>query len=262
MLRGTAREAVAEFWGTFILMAFGLAANAQAVLAGSDFLVVNFSWGVAVTMGVYACAGISGAHINPAVTLALAVHRQFPWRKVLPYFAAQFAGAFVASVLVYFTYAEAIEAFDSGTRAISGATGTAGIFGTYPKDYLSTFPGGLIDQTVGTALLVAMLFALADNRNVVPQANLAPVVVGSIVFLIGMSFGHNAGYAINPARDFSPRLFTAVAGWGMEVFSANDNWFWVPIVGPCLGAVLGGAAYDLCIARHHPADDIARNEGN
>jgi MIP family channel proteins len=239
-------------------MVFGLGANAQYVLGGGEFggyLALNFSWGLAVTMGVYTCAGISGAHINPAVTLALAVHRRFPWRKVLPYCSAQFAGAFVASVVVYFVYAEALHDFDNGIRQISGNQGTAGIWGTYPSEYLSTFPGGFLDQMIATALLVAMLFALADDRNIVPKSNLGPVIVGGVVLLIGMSFGLNAGYAINPARDFSPRLFTAIAGWGLDVFSVNDNWWWVPVVGPCVGAVLGGFIYDRLISDHHPADE-------
>ncbi|GAB4151318.1 MAG: MIP/aquaporin family protein [Planctomycetaceae bacterium] len=255
---GTFRESLAEFWGTFILMIFGLGVNAQVTLGNEnfgDFFSINVGWGLAVTLGVYACAGISGAHINPAVTLALAVHRKFPWRKVLPYCLAQFAGAFVASVLVYVAYYEALDAFDGGTRAISGPMGTAGIWGTYPNEFLSTFPGGLIDQILGTALLVAMLFALADDRNLTPKANLTPVVVGMVVFMIGMSFGLNAGYAINPARDFSPRLFTAMAGWGSGVFTAGNHWWWVPVVGPCLGGIIGGALYDLLITRHHPDNE-------
>ncbi len=268
MLRGTAREAAAEFWGTFILMVFGLAANAQFVLSGQPpggFLVVNLSWGVAVTMGVYASAGISGAHINPAVTLALAFHRKLPWGKVLPYMLAQFAAAFVASVVVFVTYSEAFDAFDGGVRQVTGDAATAGIFGTYPRKFdngetLSAFPGGFIDQVVATALLMAMIFALTDKRNTEPKSNLTPVVVGSIVFMIGMSFGFNCGYAINPARDFSPRLFTAVAGWGSEVFTAGNYFFWIPIVGPCVGAVLGGAAYDFFITKHHPVEDDAGDD--
>jgi len=260
MLKGTAREAAAEFWGTFILMVFGLGVNAQVTLGRGEFgnyLSINIGWGLAVALAIYACGGISGAHINPAVTLALAVHRQFPWKKVAPYCLAQLAGAFVASAVIYATYYEALNDFDGGVRQISGIDGTAGIWGTYPnsRDFLSTFPGGLVDQVVGTALLVAMVFALADRRNLSPQANLAPVLVGGVVFTTGMTFGLNAGYAINPARDFSPRLFTAVAGWGSEVFTAGDSWWWVPIIGPCLGGILGGFAYDACITRHHPLED-------
>lgn len=256
-LRGTAREAAAEFLGTFILMVFGIGVVAQVVLSdkqNGEYLSINFGWGVAVTMAVYVAGGISGAHINPAVTLALAVHRKFPWSKVLPYVLAQFAGAFVASMLVYLTYYEALNAFDGGARAVTGDTATAGIWATYPQPFLSTVPGGLVDQIVGTALLLVLVFALGDLRNLAPQSNLAPLLVGGAVFLIGMTFGFNSGYAINPARDFSPRLFTAIAGWGADVFRAGNGlpWWWVPIVGPCIGGVLGGYAYELLIGSHHP----------
>lgn len=257
MLRGTTREAAAEFLGTFILMIFGIGVVAQVVLSGNangSYISINLAWGLAVTMGIYACSGISGAHINPAVTLALAVHRKFPWRKVAPYMTAQFAGAFVASIVVYIVYREALTDFDGGTRQILGDKRTAGIWATYPQEFLSTFPGGFIDQVVGTALLVGMVFAITDERNFAPKSNLAPVLVGAVVAVIGMSFGYNAGYAINPARDFAPRLFTAMAGWGSDVFTVQDHFWWVPIAGPCVGGILGGFVYDLLIAKHHPED--------
>jgi MIP family channel proteins len=231
---------------------------AQVVLSGGthgSYLSINLGWGLAVTMAVYVAAGVSGAHLNPAVTLALAVHRGFPWRKVLPYSAAQIAGAFTASAVTFITYHEAFDRFDGGIRQVVGPRATAGIFATYPQEFLSTVPGGLIDQVVGTALLVMLVFALGDRLNAPPSPGLGPLVVGAAVVLIGMTFGYNAGYAINPARDLGPRLFTAVAGWGGEVFRAGRHWWWVPIVGPCLGAVLGGYVYDLLIARHHPREE-------
>jgi MIP family channel proteins len=255
MLRGTAREMAAELFGTFILMIFGIGVVAQVVLGGGNsgqYLSINIGWGLGVTMGVYASAGISGAHLNPAVTLALAVRRGFPWAKVLPYVIAQCAGAFVAAAVVYATYHEALNAFDSGVRQIAGPLGTAGIFSTYPKPYLSTFPGGFVDQVVGTALLIAMIFAIGDRRNFAAPDRLAPVLIGLLVLLIGATFGHNAGYAINPARDFAPRVFTAIAGWGPGVFTAGNGWWWVPIVAPLVGGVLGAYVYDLLIANHHP----------
>ena len=250
------REMLAEFLGTFVLIAFGLGVVAQTVLsagsAGSP-LSINIAWGLGVTMGCYVAAGVTGAHLNPAVSLALAVHRRFPWKKVAPYAAAQMAGAFVASAVVFVTYYEALTAFDGGLRQVSGPLGTAGIWATYPRPFLTVFPGGLIDQIVGTALLVAVIFAITDSRNSPAPAGLAPVIVGLLVVLIGATFGFNSGYAINPARDLGPRLFTAVAGWGMEVFRAGNGWWWVPLVGPCLGAVAGGWLYDVCVGNHLPA---------
>jgi MIP family channel proteins len=254
MLRGVAREAVAEFLGTFTLMVFGIAVVAQVVLSRQttgQYLSINIGWGLAVMMGAYVAGGVSGAHLNPAVTLALAVHRGFPWKKVLPYALAQLLGAFVAALVVYLTYREAFTNLDNGIRQVTGPEGTAGIFATYPQAFLSTFPGGFIDQVVGTALLMFGIFALTDQRNAAPPTQFAPIVVGALVLLIGATFGFNAGYAINPARDFGPRLFTAVAGWGGGVFTAGNSWWWVPVVAPCVGAVLGGYVYDLLIARHH-----------
>lgn len=258
MLRGGWREAAAEFFGTFVLIAFGVAAVAQATLSektAGDYLSINLGWGLAVMMGVYIAGGVSGAHLNPAVTLALAAFRGFAWRKVPAYWLAQLAGAFAASAVVYLVYREALDHFDGGLRQVSGPQGTAGIWATYPQDFLSALPGGLIDQIVGTTLLVALIFALNDRRNLAPSGNLAPLAVGAAVTLIGMTFGFNAGYAINPARDFAPRLFTALAGWGGEVFRAPHGWWWVPIVGPLVGGVLGGFLYDLFIVRHHPAEN-------
>jgi len=260
MLKGTQRETAAEFLGTFILVVFGVGVVAQVVLSGNqngNYLSINLGWGLAVTMAIYVAGGVSGAHLNPAVTLALAVHRRFPWKKVVPFVLAQFAGAFVASAAVYLTYREALGQFDHGVRQVTGPLATAGIWATYPQAFLSTFPGGFIDQVMGTALLVLLIFALSDRRNHSPEDKMAPLLVGAAVALIGMTFGYNSGYAINPARDFGPRLFTALAGWGSQVFSANQNWWWVPIVGPCLGGILGGWTYDLLIAKHHPAPAVA-----
>src|SRR4051795_1901708 len=147
------REMLAEFLGTFVLIVFGVGVVAQFVLSkgvAGSFLSINIAWGLAVTMGCYVSAGVTGAHLNPAVTLSLAAHRQFPWRKVLPYSLAQLAGAFVASAVVYVTYHEALNAFDGGVRQVLGPQGTAGIWATYPQPFLSVFPSGVIDQIVGT----------------------------------------------------------------------------------------------------------------
>jgi MIP family channel proteins len=256
MSKDVVREMLAEFLGTFVLIVFGVGVVAQTVLSrgsGGSMLSINIAWGLAVAMGCYVSAGVTGAHLNPAVTLALAVHRRLPWNRVAPYAIAQIAGAFVASVVVYATYAEALTAFDGGTRQVAGTLGTAGIWATYPQPFLSTFPGGFVDQVVGTALLVGVIFGISDPRNAAPPAGVTPVVVGLLVVLIGATFGFNSGYALNPARDFGPRLFTFVAGWGGDVFRAGHMWWWVPIVAPCVGAVLGGWIYDAFVGKRFPA---------
>jgi len=254
MSRSLTRELLAEFLGTFVLIVFGVGVVAQVVLskqANGGYLSINIGWGLAVAMGCYVSAGVTGAHLNPAVTLALAVHRKLPWGKVVPYSLAQIAGAFVASAVVYATYHEALAAFDGGIRQVAGAQGTAGIWATYPQPFLSTM-GGVIDQVVGTALLVGVILGITDSRNSAPPAGMTPIVVGLLVVVIGATFGFNAGYAINPARDFGPRLFTFVAGWGGEVFTAGNNWWWVPIAGPLAGGVLGGWVYDAFVGNRFP----------
>jgi MIP family channel proteins len=256
MSNALSRELLAEFFGTFILIVFGVGVVAQVVLskgAAGSTLSINIAWGLAVTMGCYVAAGVTGAHLNPAVTLALAVHRRFPWNKVLPYSFAQLAGAFIASAVVFVTYREALDAFDNGVRQVIGPQGTAGIWATYPQPFLSVLPGGFVDQVVGSALLVGVIFAITDTRNSPAPAGLAPVVVGLLVLLIGAAYGFNSGYAINPARDLGPRLFTFVAGWGGDVFRAGNGWWWVPIVAPCVGGVAGGWAYDFFVGHRFPA---------
>lgn len=250
MSRALLRELLAEFFGTFVLIVFGVGVVAQVLLSrqtAGTYLSINIGWGLAVAMGCYVCAGVTGAHLNPAVTLALAAHRRFPWTKVLPYSMAQTLGAFAASAVVFVTYHEALNAFDGGVRQVVGPQGTAGIWATYPQAFLSAFPGGFIDQIVGTALLVAVIFGITDRRNAAAPPGLVPIVVGLLVTLIGATFGLNAGYAINPARDLGPRLFTLVAGWGTDVFRAGGGWWWVPILGPLVGGVLGGWLYDVFV---------------
>jgi MIP family channel proteins len=250
------REAAAEFLGTFMILVFGTGVVAQSVLsqnAAGSYLAINLGWGLGVMLGIYTAAGVSGAHLNPAVTVALALRRGFPWSKVPTYILAQTVGAFVASAVVFLTYRDAITVFDSGLRQIQGTAGTAGIFATYPQPFLS-IGGGLVDQIVGTALLMAGVLAMTDQRNSAPPGWLAAPLIGALVVAIGVAFGFNAGYPINPARDFGPRLFTAVAGWGGGVFTAANGWWWVPIVGPCIGAVLGAVTYDVCVGRSLPAE--------
>ena len=189
MSRALLRELLAEFFGTFVLIVFGVGVVAQVLLSrqtAGTYLSINIGWGLAVAMGCYVCAGVTGAHLNPAVTLALAAHRRFPWTRVLPYSIAQTLGAFAASAVVFVTYHEALNAFDGGVRQVVGPQGTAGIWATYPQAFLSAFPGGFIDQIVGTALLVAVIFGITDRRNAAAPPGLVPIVVG----LLAVSYTH------------------------------------------------------------------------
>jgi len=261
---GTLGECLAELLGTCVLIAFGTAVVATTVAAlnqsgrgsvglgsAGDWLLITCGWAAAVTLGVYVAGGVSGAHLNPAVTVALALRRGFPWTKVVPYAVAQTAGAFLGAAITYVTYANAIGAYERAQGIVRGTAASAasgGIFFTGAAGYYGGSSGGpLVDQIVGTALLVLVIFALTDTRNQPPKGNLAPLVVGLLVAAIGMSFGANTGYAINPARDFGPRLFALMAGWGVAAFPGGDGFWWVPIVGPLIGGAVGAVLYDVCV---------------
>lgn len=259
-------ELLAEFFGTFVLIAFGAGNVAVAVvgLTGSgrtpaifagagDWLLITWGWAIAVAMAVYVAGGVTGAHINPAVTFALAVKGDFPWKKVLPYSAAQIAGAFAGAALAYADYAPAIDMWNAAhnviTRTDPGGMTTFSIFATFSAHYYgASLLGPLFDQIVGTFFLLVFVLAIADSMNVGVKANLAPFMVGMAVAAIGMSFGTGSGYAINPARDFGPRLFCWLMGWGPNAFPGPNGYWWVPIVGPLIGAPLGAVAYKFFIA--------------
>jgi MIP family channel proteins len=253
---------IAEFLGTMILIILGDGVVGQAVLVNkeSGWIVITTGWALAVTIGVYVSGKVSGGHLNPAVTLALAVRRDFPWNRVGPYVIAQIAGAFVGAAIVYVDYFEAFRAFETDNGITRGAmidgnlagpaAGGAGVFATYPKH--GSVPLNLFSEFLGTAMLLLAVSALTDPRNQSPGSNLTPLLIGVVVWSIGLSLGGLTGYAINPARDFGPRLASAVCGWGPAVFQSHGNYFWVPIVGPLAGGVAGALIYDLAIRRYLP----------
>ncbi|TDC89867.1 aquaporin family protein [Saccharopolyspora aridisoli] len=277
--KGLTGELLAEFLGTFVLILLGCASVAVAVagLPGSgrqsdpfgaaNWLIIAFGWGFAVVFGVYVAGGVSGAHINPAVTLAFAVRRAFPWVKVVPYMLAQLVGAFAAAAVVYSVYSWAIDAYNAKAGVPrSESLDTYAIFATFPAEYFGgSWWGPLLDQIVGTAILVLLIFALIDARNSAPAANLGPFLIGMVVTVIGLTFGPNAGYAINPARDFGPRLWTFLTGWGELALPGTHEsfsfYFWIPIVGPLIGAVLGALVYDLFIGKVLAARSSAPEPG-
>jgi glycerol uptake facilitator protein len=262
---GLGGELLSEFLGTFVLLAFGIGCVAVAVVGltmsgrtsvifdgAGGWLLITWGWAMAVVMGVYVAGGVSGAHINPAVTLAFAVRGTFPWRKVIPYWIAQVAGGFAGAALVYWDYYPAINAWNAANHVASrldpGGLTTFSIFATFPAKYFGgSMAGPLIDQIIGTALLVILVLAIIDSRNLAVQANLGPLIIGLAVAAIGMSFGVDAGYAINPARDLGPRLFAFVAGWGPNAFPGPYGYWWVPVVGPLVGGVIAPFIYEWFI---------------
>jgi glycerol uptake facilitator protein len=263
---GLGGEMLAEFLGTFVLILIGVGSVAVAVvgLPGSgrqtadfgsaNWLIISWGWGLAVVFGVYVAGGISGAHLNPAVTLGFAVRRDFPWRKILPYWLAQLVGAFVAAALVYASYHWAIEAADTKAGVPRDQSlPTYSIFATFPAEYFgNSWWGPLLDQIIGTGILLLLICALIDTRNTAPRSNLHPFLIGLVVVAIGLAWGTNAGYAINPARDLGPRLFTYFEGWGSIALPGTFKWFdhywWIPIVGPLIGGVAGVGVYDLLVS--------------
>jgi glycerol uptake facilitator protein len=244
------QEFTAEFFGTMVLILFGCGSVAMGVLFASvpeipgevvkgGFTNVVLGWGLAVTMGIYISGTISGAHLNPAVTLAFASTGRFPWSKCLHYILAQLLGAFCGAALVYAVYRSkwllADPEFDH----------TAGVFATFPA--VPGFLSGFLDQIVGTALLVGLILAVVDKFNAPPGANLAPLVIGLIVVAVGISFGGMHGYAINPARDLGPRIFAVVAGFRNNGLTDGSGVWLVPVFGPLIGGVAGALVYDALI---------------
>jgi glycerol uptake facilitator protein len=265
--QGMFGELWAEFFGTFILISFGDGVVAMLwALVGSgrssagplqssgDWLLITWGWALAVVFAVYTVGGISGAHINPAVTLGFAVKGEFPWKEVIPYWVVQVVGAFVGAALVFAVYNQAINHFDQVNHIVKGtpaSVATYSTFATFPAPYFGSIWGPLVDQIVGTFFLVLFVFACIDVWNTGVKANLAPFIIGMVVMAVGISFGANAGYAINPARDFGPRMFALVAGWGKVAFPGDygnvNTYFWIPIVGPLVGGSIAAVMYNLGI---------------
>ncbi len=242
---------IAEFIGTMILVLLGDGVVAGVLLRNSKaensgWIVITLGWGMAVAMAVYSVGAISGAHINPAVTLGLASIGAFEWALVPGYIIAQFLGAFTGAVLVWLAYLPHWEeTADSGLKL--------GVFCTAPAIY-RTIPN-LVTEIIGTAMLVFGVVAIFANTQQIQQAaqvdlsqmwsiGIFPLIVGLLVLAIGLSLGGPTGYAINPARDLGPRIAHAV----LPIAGKGDNdwgYSWIPVVGPAIGGVLGAWLYNI-----------------
>jgi len=257
-VRYTLRDAFAEFCGTMIMIIFGDGSVAQVTLSTNpnlpkssqnkgDYQSISWGWGIGVMLGIYVC-GCSGGHLNPAITMANCIFRGFPWWKFPIYACAQVTGCFCGAAIIYGNYKSAIDAYEGyGVRTVPGYsdTATAGVFNTYPQPFL-TKTGQVFSEIIASTVLVFVIFALKDERNL-GAGNLVPLMLFFLIFGIGATLGWETGYAINLARDFGPRLFTYFVGYGHEVWSAGNYYFWVPMICPFIGCTFGGFLYDVLI---------------
>ncbi|KAF8902593.1 aquaporin-like protein [Gymnopilus junonius] len=258
-IREIIREPMAEFFGVALFVLFGTGVDCQVVLSTNkgiaaapkgDFLSVNFGWAIGLAMGAWVSGGISGGHLNPAVTLAMATWRGFPWRKVPVFIFAQVMGGVIGAAIVYGNYSHAIDIFEGGHGIRTQAT--AGLFATYALDYMTAL-ACFFTEFLGTGVLVFMVVALTDKHNNAPPSGLLPLTLFLTLLGLGVSLGMQTSYAFNPARDFGPRLMLTFAGYGKQLYTYRKQyWLWCPIIAPFLGGQAGVAVYDLFLNEEDP----------
>ena len=263
--------AIGEFTGTFLLVFFGCGSVAASVLTGAQVGIfqVAIVWGLGIATAIHLTGSLSGAHLNPAVTLALVSAGRLPPRLAPGYVLAQFLGAFAASAALYAIFAGPLRAFESAHRIVRGEPGSeasAMIFGEYfpNPSWHPPIPGstGIVStgaafgvEAAGTAILVLVILCVTDTRNRSHPGPLAAAMIGLIVTMLISIFGPLTMAGFNPARDFAPRIFSALAGWGGLVFAANGSgWLVVYILAPLIGGVAGALAYRLLFQPHYAAE--------
>lgn len=263
---GLLRRCVAEMVGTFILVFFGTGAVASAVYIGAQVGLwqVAVVWGVGLALGIYATAAVSGAHLNPAVTLAMALWRRdsFPGRWLLPYWAGQLAGAVLAGAVILAIFNPIIREFEAANGLIRGMPGSqlsAMAFGEYfpNPDAFGTdaaafaivgVGAAFLVEALGTALLVMMVFAATDPKNEGVIRGLTPLVIGATLAALLSLLAPLTQAGLNPARDFGPRLISLMAGWGDIAIPGPRSGFWVYLLAPLVGGPIGATIYQLLAA--------------
>lgn len=258
--QGITGELLAELFGTFLLILLGDGVVAHVGLAprlaapAYNWNTIVFGWAFAVMVAVYVAGGVSGAHINPAVTLALAIKRDFPWSKVGPYIIAQIIGAFLGAAGVYLVYMEGLQ--EAGMPNV-WSTGPGSIFGQAfwggaGADAVGTYTilNASLAELFGTFVLIWGVLAVGDQRNLAVGSNLAPLIVGFVVLAVGLSLGGPSGYSINPARDLGPRIFGALAGT-KELFT-GIYWLVPPVLIPAIAGLIAPFIYDALISPFLP----------
>jgi glycerol uptake facilitator protein len=257
---------IGEVVGTFLLVLFGTGSVASAVLTGAlqGLWQVAVVWGFGVTIAIYCSAALSGAHLNPAVSVAFAVlrPRAFPRERLLPYCAAQLVGAVMAGLAVWAVFAPFLARFELKEHLVRGAAGSEraamifgqyfpnpAVFGTGPDAAALVSPlAAMLVEAFGTAILVLVIFALSDPDNgAAPEPTLVPFFVGFTVAILISLFAPITQAGWNPARDFGPRLVALLAGYGSIAIPGPQGGFWIYIVGPILGGVVGGTLYERLI---------------
>jgi len=252
-----------EIVGTFLLVFFGCGSVASAVLTGAQVGIfqVAIIWGLGIATAIHLTGSLSGAHLNPAVTLSFAMWRDFPKRRVLPYILCQLIGSILAAGVLYFIFSDALTVFEQKnglTRGLPGSEASAMIFGEYFPNpggrplamapLIMTHFGAFFTEVVGTAILLMVILAVTDEQNGSRPQVLTPAIIGLTVTMLISLFGPITMACFNPARDLGPRLFSSWAGWGNLPFTANGwGWLTVYILAPVLGGFLGGAIYTLLL---------------
>lgn len=252
-------QLIGEVFGTFILILLGDGVVANVGLAprlaapAYNWNTITIGWAFAVIVAVYVSAGVSGAHLNPAVTIALAMKRGFPWSKVGPYIVAQMIGAFLGAFAVYLTYRDGLvsagvpNVWSTGPGSVFGAAFWGGAAGAATGGY--SFTTATLTEIFGTAVLLWGILASGDSKNTGLMHNLGPFLVGGTVLAVGLSLGGPSGYAINPARDFGPRLLGTLVG----TQGLWDGGYWlIPLIAPVVGGVVGIYVYDWLVAANLP----------
>jgi glycerol uptake facilitator protein len=274
-MRGLSKWFVGEFFGTFLMVFFGCGSLCAAVLTGAQVGVfqVAIVWGLGIAMAIYLTGALSGAHLNPAVTVSLAVWTGFPKSRVAPYVAAQLLGAFLAAAVLYFIFGDALAAFEKSNHLVRGQPGSeasAMVFGEFfpsPGGHPLTdearsrmSPGAAFGaELIGTAILLLVVLCVTDPRNRARPHLLTAATIGLTVTLLISLLGPLTMACFNPARDFAPRLFSSMAGWGAVPFAVNGlGWLTVYVVAPLLGGIAGGGAHRFFFKPHYAAADSER----
>ncbi len=253
-------ELIAEAVALIIIIVFGDSVAAMYILYDPSpylnaYWGVAISWGLAVAMAIYATGAVSGCHANPSVTLALWIWRGFPGKKVAPYVVAQIIGGVIGAALVLFLYGPVIDHYNlihHAVRNLPSGDATAGVFFTHPG--LAVTPThAFFDEIILTSLLVFGIFAITEQYNTqAPMANTGALLIGLLVALLGATFGYLEAWPLSGARDFGPRILAFFAGWGPEAIPGPMNYWWIPIVGPAIGGVVGGGLYQGVIRPYLP----------